>query len=209
VGWAGDIEFEGEPVSGPTKAQRPAWLGWQGATAVLAATTVAAVVVALHYRSLAESPRPSAQPATATAPFVPRDATLLSRHLPLRVGAVRGVVTLDAATVPNQGVVTGAVTVTAVLHGLPTGARAVLAGGDCSAPRRKVTWARGVVDSSGTAFLAGRVFQLTNAHDFYLTLGPDSLVRRALGPDTPPPGVNGDWLNGNISVFPTGGAPCL
>lgn len=144
-----------------------------------------------------------------TAPVTPSHADLLTRHLPLRVGSIRGVVTLDAATVPDQAVTTGSVTVTAVLHGLPTGANVVLSGGDCAAPRRSVTWAHGVADASGTAFLGGGVFHLTNAHDFYLTLGPGSLVRSALGPDTPPPGVNGDWVNGDIRAFPVGGTPCL
>ena len=114
-------------------------------------------------------------------------------------GTVTGTVVITAAALPG-GLVE--FTVSAVITGGQPGTVYDLDGNDCSttAPLPDHVWATGVTGAAGVADLVGYAWTGAPADRYWLTLDPS--------PVNPPPGLRGQFAQGQVAPFPVGQAPC-
>jgi len=169
---------------------------------ILAETAVLAVAVAaaVHYRAQARAPHPVRAPAVSvTTSLAMPEMTTVALALPAD-GRVTGTVVITAAAQPGGGLVE--FTVSAVISGGQPGTVYDLDGNDCSiaSPLTDHVWATGAASAAGVADLVGYGWTGSAADRYWLTLDPSPL--------NPPPGLDGQFAQGQVSPFPAGQAPC-
>jgi len=189
-------------AAGPEPGRRPPWPGGLVWLIVLAETVAlaVAVAVAVHYRAQARAPHPGGAPAASVTTSLPLpEMTTVARALPAD-GAVTGTVVITAAALPGAGLVE--FTVSAVITGGQPGTVYDLDGNDCSttSPLGDHVWATGVTSAAGVADLVGYVWTGAAADYYWLTLDPS--------PVNPPPGLHGQFTQGQLTPFLAGQAPC-
>ena len=121
--------------------------------------------------------------------------------LPLpATGTVRGTVVITTAALPGAG--RGQFTVSAVITGAMPGTFYDLIGNDCSTadPLPDDVWATGLTDSAGAADLVGYAWTGAVRDRYWLVLDPS--------PVNPPPGLRGQFAQGQATSFPAAEAPC-
>ena len=168
---------------------------------VIAETVALAVSIAmiLHYRTevgaLQRGERPAASPAGSPMPEV----TSVALRLPAS-GGVAGTVVITAAVLP--GAALAQFTVSAVISGGTPGTFYDLIGNDClnASPLGNHVWATGLAGPRGTADLVGYAWTGAVADLYWLTLDPSPTER--------PPGLHGQFADGQAAPFPAGQAPC-
>lgn len=188
-------------AAGPEPGRRPPWPGGLVWLIVLAETVALAVAVtaAVHYRAQARAPLPGRAPASVTTSLPMPEMTTVALALPAD-GAVTGTVVITAAALPGAGLVE--FTVSAVITGGQPGTVYDLDGNDCSTISRlgDHVWATGVTSAAGVAHLVGYAWTGAAADRYWLTLDPS--------PVNPPPGLRGQFAQGQLTSFPSGQAPC-
>ena len=188
-------------AAGREPGSRPRWPGrliWLLAIAEAVVLAIA-VTFALHYRAEASGLRPAGPPAPGpAAPLMP-DVTSVTLPLPAS-GGVAGTVVITAAALPGAGL--AQFTVSAVITGAAPGTFYDLIGNDCSAvsPLGNHVWATGFTSANGSADLVGYSWTGAVTDQYWLTLDPSSLSL--------PPGLHGQFAEGNAAPFPAGQAPC-
>jgi hypothetical protein len=190
-------------AAGPEPGRRPPWPGGLLWLIVLAETVALAVAVtaAVHYRAQARAPHPGRAPAVSVTTSLPMpEMTTVALALPAD-GAVTGTVVITAAALPGAGLVE--FTVSAVITGGQPGTVYDLDGNDCStiSPLGDHVWATGVTSAAGVADLVGYAWTGAAADRYWLTLDPS--------PVNPPPGLRGEFAQGQVTSFPSGQAPCV
>ena len=95
------------------------------------------------------------------------------------------------------------VTVSAVIAGGTPGTFYDLIGNDCSTadPLPDDVWATGLASANGTADLVGYAWTGAVADRYWLVLDPS--------PVNPPPGLQGQFVQGRAAPFPASQAPCV
>jgi hypothetical protein len=195
-------------AAGPEPGRRPPWPRaglWPGGLLwlIILAETVAlavAVAVAVHYHAQARAPHPGRGPAASVTTSLPMpEMTTVALALPAD-GTVTGTVVITAAALPGAGLVE--FTVSAVVTGGQPGTVYDLDGNDCSttAPLPDHVWATGVTGAAGVAHLVGYAWTGAAADRYWLALDPS--------PVNPPPGLRGQFAQGQAASFPAGQAPC-
>jgi len=195
-------------AAGPEPGRRPPWPRaglWPGGLLwlIVLAETVAlavAVAVAVHYHAQARAPHPSRGPAASVTTSLPMpEMTTVALALPAD-GTVTGTVVITAAALPGGGLVE--FTVSAVITGGQPGTVYDLDGNDCStaSPLTDHVWATGVTSAAGVADLVGYAWTSAAADRYWLALDPS--------PVNPPPGLHGQFAQGEATPFPAGQAPC-
>ena len=189
-------------AAGPEPGRRPPWPGGLLWLIVLAETVAlaVAVAVAVHYRAQARAPHPGRTPAASAATSLPMpEMTTVALALPAD-GTVTGTVVITAAALPGGGLVE--FTVSAVITGGQPGTVYDLDGNDCStsSPLTDHVWATGVTSAAGVADLVGYAWTSAAADRYWLALDPS--------PVNPPPGLRGQFAQGQVTPFPAGQAPC-
>ena len=190
-------------AAGPEPGRRPPRPGGLLWLIVLAETVAlaVAVAVAVHYRAQARAPHPGRAPAASVTTSLPMpEMTTVALALPAD-GAVTGTVVITAAALPGGGLVE--FTVSAIITGGQPGTVYDLDGNDCSttAPLPDHVWATGVTSAAGVADLVGYAWTGAAADRYWLTLDPS--------PVNPPPGLRGQFAQGQLTSFPSGQAPCV
>jgi hypothetical protein len=178
---------------------RPGGLLWLIVLAETVALAVA-VAVAVHYRAQARAPHPGRATAGSVTTSLPMpEMTTVALALPAD-GTVTGTVVITAAALPGDGLVE--FTVSAVITGGQPGTVYDLDGNDCSttSPLGDHVWATGVTSAAGVADLVGYAWTGAAADRYWLTLDPS--------PVNPPPGLRGQFGQGQVAPFPAGQAPC-
>jgi hypothetical protein len=189
-------------AGGPEPGRRPPWPGGLLWLIVLAETVALAVAVpvAVHYRAQARAPHPGRAPAASVTTSLPMpEMTTVALALPAD-GTVTGTVVITAAALPGGGLVE--FTVSAVITGGQPGTVYDLDGNDCSTTSLlgDHVWATGVTSAAGVADLVGYAWTGAAADRYWLTLDPS--------PVNPPPGLRGQFAQGQVASFPAGQAPC-
>jgi hypothetical protein len=190
-------------AAGREPGRRPPWPGGLLWLIVLAETVALAVAVtaAVHYRAQARAPHPGRAPAASVTTSLPMpEMTTVALALPAD-GAVTGTVVITAAALPGAGLVE--FTVSAVITGGQPGTVYDLDGNDCStiSALGDHVWATGVTSAAGVAHLVGYAWTGAAADRYWLTLDPS--------PVNPPPGLRGQFAQGQLTSFPSGQAPCV
>jgi hypothetical protein len=180
------------------RSRRPAGLVWL-LVGVQAAALAVTVAVAVHYRAEARGLGPGGHAAAGlAAPPMPQ---VTSAALPLPVGGgVAATVVITAAALPGAG--RAQFTVSAVITGGMPGTVYDLIGSVCTSadPRPDEVWATGLAGADGTADLAGFAWTGAVADRYWMALDPSPASR--------PPGLHGQFAQGQASPFPAGRAPC-
>jgi hypothetical protein len=161
------------------------------------AALAASIAVALHYRTEAGGPRHAGAQATSPQPMP--EVTTVALGLPA-AGGVVGTVVITAAALPGAG--RAQFTVSAVITGAMPGTYYTLIGNDCSsgdAPADDV-WATGLTNADGMADLVGYAWTGAVADWYWLALAPSPAGR--------PPGLHGQFAEGQAAPFPAGRYPC-
>jgi len=189
-------------AGGPEPGRRPPWPGGLLWLIVLAETVALAVAVpvAVHYRAQARAPHPGRAPAASVTTSLPMpEMTTVALALPAD-GTVTGTVVITAAALPGGGLVE--FTVSAVITGGQPGTVYDLDGNDCSTTSLlgDHVWATGVTSAAGVADLVGYAWTGAAADRYWLALDPS--------PVNPPPGLRGQFAQGQLAPFPAGQAPC-
>jgi hypothetical protein len=184
-----------EPRRHPRRPGRLVWLLAIAGTAALAVS----VAFALHYR--AEAGRLQRAVPSAASPAGPPmpEVTSVALRLPADAG-VTGTVVITAAALP--GAELAQFTVSAVITGGMPDTFYDLIGNDCSSasPLGNHVWAIGFTSAAGTADLVGYSWTGAVADLYWLTLDPSPASR--------PPGLRGQFAEGQAAPFPAGQAPC-
>jgi hypothetical protein len=190
------IEVGREPRGPLLRPGGPLWLFVVAETVALAV----ALAVAVHYRAEAGRLHPGGPPSTSltTAASLP-EVTTVVLALPAD-GTVTGTVVITTAALP--GATRGQFTVSAVIAGGTPGTFYDLIGNDCSTadPLPDDVWATGLASADGTADLVGYAWSGAVADRYWLVLDPS--------PVNPPPGLHGQFVQGQAAPFPASRAPC-
>jgi hypothetical protein len=109
-------------------------------------------------------------------------------------------VVITAAVLP--GAVRAQFTVSALITGGTPGTVYDLIGSDCTTadPRPVEVWATGLTGADGTADLVGYAWTGAVADRYWMALDPSPLSR--------PPGLHGQFAQGQAAPFPAGQVPC-
>jgi hypothetical protein len=168
---------------------------------ILAETAALAVsiAVAVHYRTEAGRAALGAPPAAELSASSLSEVTSVTLRLPTG-GSVVGTVVITAAALP--GADRGQFTVSAVITGGIPGTVYDLIGGACSSadPVPVDVWATGLAGPDGTADMTGYAWTGAVADQYWLALNPS--------PVNAPPGLHGQFADGEAAPFPAGQAPC-
>ena len=180
------------------RSLRPAGLVWL-LVGVQAAALAVSVAVAVHYRTEASRLGPGVPQATSLSASPMPQVTSAALRLPAS-GGVAGTVVITAAVLP--GAVRAQFTVSAVITGGTPGTVYDLIGSDCTTadPRPDEVWATGLTGADGTADLAGYAWTGAVADRYWMALDPSPLSR--------PPGLHGQFAQGQAAPFPAGQVPC-
>ena len=207
-----------EPRGGARRTGGLVWL----LVVVQAAALVAGIAAAAHYRAAAAHYRaeaahyraaaagaggaagaaglrhgraPAASPPASPMPEVTSVALRL-----LAGRGVAGTVIITAAALPGAG--RAQFTVSAVITGGAPGTFYDLIGSDCSTadPLPDDVWATGLAGRDGRADLVGYAWTGAVADRYWMALDPS--------PVSPPPGLRGQFAEGQAAPFPAGQAPC-
>jgi hypothetical protein len=198
-----DHDADADVISaGPEPGRRPPWPGGLLWLIVLVETVAlaVAVAVAVHYHAQARAPHPGRAPAASVTTSLPMpEMNTVALALPAD-GTVTGTVVITAAALPGGGLVE--FTVSAVITGGQPGTVYDLDGNDCStsSPLTDHVWATGVTSAAGVADLVGYAWTSAAADRYWLALDPS--------PVNPPPGLRGQFAQGQVTPFPAGQAPC-
>jgi hypothetical protein len=159
-----------------------------------------AVTAAVHYQAQAARPHPAgSSPAGLTSALALPQVTTVTLALPAD-GTVRGTVVISAAVLP--GARRGQFTVSAVITGGTPGTLYNLIGYDCStgSPLPDDIWATGLAGPNGAADLTGYAWTGAMADRYWLVLDPS--------PVNPPPGLHGQFAEGQAAAYPAAQSPC-
>lgn len=183
-----------EPRARSVRPGRLARLVLIAETVVLAGS----VAAALHYRGEDSQLGHGRRPAAGRPGQLPRLTSVTLRLPP--DGPITGTVLITAAT--QDGAPRARFLVSATILGGHPGTVYDLTGNDCSAaaPVPDHVWAAGVTNAAGTAELTGHPWTGPVTDAYWLTLTPS--------PVSPPPGLRGTFLQGMVTRFPAGQAPC-
>ena len=184
-----------EPRRRPGRPGRLVWL------LVVAETVVLAVSVgfALHERTESAG-LPRGRPPAASAASSPMpELTSVALRLPA-AGGVSGTVVITVAALPGAGL--AQFTVSAVITGATPDTFYDLIGDDCSTvgPLGDHVWATGFTSAAGSGDLTGYSWTGAVTDYYWLALDPSPVGR--------PPGLHGQFADGQAAPFPAGQAPC-
>jgi hypothetical protein len=169
---------------------------------LVVAETVAlavSIAVAVHYRAEAGRVAHSGPSAAALSASSLSEVTSVTLRLPTG-GSVVGTVVITAAALP--GADRAQFTVSAVITGGMPGTVYDLIGSACSSadPVPVDVWATGLAGPNGTADMTGYPWTGAVAESYWLALNPS--------PVSAPPGLRGQFAEGEADPFPAGQAPC-
>ena len=152
-----------------------------------------------HYRAAAAGLRQGRAPAASLPASPMPEVTSVTLRLVAGRG-VAGTVVITAAALPGAG--RAQFTVSAVITGGAPGTFYDLIGSDCSTadPLPDDVWATGLAGPNGTADLVGYAWTGAVADRYWMALDPS--------PVSPPPGLRGQFAEGQAGPFPAGQAPC-
>jgi len=187
---------------GDDRVNRSRWSAPWMLASIAILVAVAAIALAVHYRGQVQHRAArSAQRAVQLSFPPPAPLHMGEKIYRVRAGQLAMKVTFTSAVDESQRRNRGQVQITAVVTGAPPGSHLRLDGGDCTT-NKSLTWATGVADAAGTAYLRSRIWEVSASHGYYLDLEPWHVARRL-------PGLNGIWLGGLIQPFRAGFTPCL
>ncbi len=180
------------------RSLRPVGLVWL-LVGVQAAALAVSVAVAVHYRTETSRLGLGVPQATSLSASPMPQVTSAVLRLPAS-GGVAGTVVITAGVLP--GAVRAQFTVSAVITGGTPGTVYDLIGSDCTTadPRPDEVWATGLTGADGTADLAGYAWTGAVADRYWMALDPSPLSR--------PPGLHGQFAQGQAASFPAGQVPC-
>jgi hypothetical protein len=180
------------------RSSRLAGLVWL-LVGVQAAALAVSVAVAVHYRTEAGRLGPGVSQATSLVASPMPQVTSAALRLPAS-GGVAGTVVITAAVLP--GAVRAQFMVSAAITGGTPGTVYDLIGSDCTTadPRPDEVWATGLTGADGTADLVGYAWTGAVADRYWMALDPSPLSR--------PPGLHGQFAQGQAAPFPAGQVPC-